>query len=38
MKFSQFLLLFAVNILTVALPTAAAVYFAVRAAMRKGEK
>jgi hypothetical protein len=41
MKFSQFLILFAVNLLTIALPTGLAVYVGVRAGLRSrkvGEK
>jgi hypothetical protein len=38
MKFSQFLLLFAVNFLTIALPNAVAVYAAIRWANRRSEK
>lgn len=34
MKFSQFLILFAVNLLTIAAPTGLAVYFGARAALR----
>ncbi len=38
MKFTQFLMVFAVNVLSIAIPNAIAVYFAVRLALRSKEK
>ena len=38
MKFSQFLILFAVNLLTIALPAGLAVYFGMRLALRSQKK